>query len=295
MLTRREALAGIAALALPRPGFRPTYVLGSALYGTMPLSEILPEVARSGSSALDVWCLKHGNQREQLEEMGEDAFAGLLRKHEVALGAFTSYPKGPFGQAEELRLLKRLGGRVLVTGAAGPMGLSGPALRDAVGAFLEKLKPHAALAGELGVVLAIENHGGSLLGSPESIRRFAELNRSAAVGLAFAPHHLHARPEEMPRLIEELGPNLAFFYAQERGAGFAEPLGREKELLQLPGRGGGLDWRPLLEALRRIRYAGFVEIFMHPSPRGVPILPTAPEVTAAVNRSRAHLDALLPR
>jgi sugar phosphate isomerase/epimerase len=293
MTTRRDFLKAMSALPFlgQEDGFRLDYVLASALYGTMPLEVILPEVARSGASALDVWCLKHGNQREQVEAMGVDAFAALLKRHDVALGALTSYPKGPFGQADELRVLKRLGGRVLVTGSGGPKGLGGTALKDAVGGFVEKLKPHADLAGELGVRLAIENHGSTLLSSPESLRRFADANRSGAVGVAFAPHHLHEHAGEMPRLIEDLGPNLAFFYAQERGLGFTEALGREKEMLQLPGFGGGLEYRPLLAALRKIRYAGFVEIFMHPTPRGVPILPTAAEITAAVNRSRAYLDA----
>ena len=29
---------------------------------------------------------------------------------------------------------------------------------------------------------------------------------------------------------------------------------------------------------------------MHPTPRGIPILPTVGEITAAVNKSRAYLD-----
>ena len=44
------------------------------------------------------------------------------------------------------------------------------------------------------------------------------------------------------------------------------------------------------KALRDVRFKGVAEIFMHPTPRGIPILPTADEVTAAVNKSRAYLD-----
>ena len=286
LINRREACAFLLAAPFVQDvEFRLDYILASALYGTMDLDAILPEVARAGASAVDVWCLKHGNQREQVEAMGVDAFAILLKKHGVSLGAFTSYPKGPFGQAEELKTLKRLGGRVLVTGAGGKA--------DDARAFVEKMKPHAEFAEELGVTLAIENHGGSWLSTPDSLRRFADANRSRALGVAFAPHHLHAWADQMPRLIEDLGSNLAFFYAQEHGLGFLEKLEKEKELRQMPGFGGGLDYRPLLAALRKIRYAGFVEIFMHPTPRGVPILPTAAEITAAVNRSRACLEGCL--
>ena len=60
--------------------------------------------------------------------------------------------------------------------------------------------------------------------------------------------------------------------------------------LKLPGFGGGLDYRPVIKALADIRYTGLVEIFMHPTPRGVPILPTVPEITSAINRSRDYLE-----
>lgn len=296
MITRRQACAWLlGAAASPCLGavvdpFRLKYLLASALYGTMPLSTILPEVARAAAAAIDIWCLQHGNQREQVDAMGIDAFAGLLQKHCVTLGSFTRYPLGPFGLQDELKIVKRLGGSVIVTGSGGPKGLVGDELKKAVQGFVEKMKPHAAAAEEAGVTIAIENHGGSLLSSPESIRWFREFNRSSRVGVAFAPHHLHGKEEEMPRLIEELGPQLAFFYAQEHGPGFTEAPGIEKEILQMPGRGGGLDYRPLLVALKRIRYEGFVEIFMHPTPRGIPIYTTAGEITTAVNVSREYLD-----
>lgn len=297
LLTRRQACALIAgaaaapAFAAPAP-YRLKTILASALYGAMPLATVLPEVARAGAAAIDVWCLPHGKQREEVDEMGVDAFAALLREHQVAVGAFTRYPLGPFGLRDELKIVQRLGGRVIVTGSGGPKGLSGAELKDAVRAFLEKMKPHAEAAGEAGVTIAIENHSGSLLSSPDSIRWFAEFNRSPRLGVAFAPHHLPKAVDQMPGLIETLGPSLAFFYAQEYGLGFQEALGIEKEILQMPGRGGGLDYRPLVAALKKIRYEGYVEIFMHPTPRGIPIYPTAPEVTAAVNISRDYLDGV---
>ena len=60
---------------------------------------------------------------------------------------------------------------------------------------------------------------------------------------------------------------------------------------------GGLissgDAVPVVKALRDIRFAGFASIFMHPTPRGVPILPTAGEITAAVNQSREYVERCL--
>ena len=45
-----------------------------------------------------------------------------------------------------------------------------------------------------------------------------------------------------------------------------------------------------LGALRQIRYAGYVDIFTHAAPRGIPILQTAPQIAAVVNRSRVYLE-----
>ena len=277
------------AAAAPQP-FKLDYVLASSLYGTMPLDVILPEVRRAGAFALDVWCKPHGDQREQADAMGLDAFAALLRKHDVPLGVLTRYPLGAFGLAYEMAVAKQLGAKLIVTGTGGPRGVSGEDARREIRTFLEKMKPHAERAGELGVTIALENHGGSMLSHPDSIRAFAELNRSPALGVAFAPHHLHAWADQIPGLIGDLGKHLVFFYAQEHGRGFVGKLPKDQEMMQLPGRGGGLDYGPVVAALKKIKYAGFVEIFMHPTPRGVPILPTAAEITAAVNQSRAYLD-----
>ncbi len=85
MITRRKflhtlgAAAAASALAGPEP-FRLRYVLSSALYGETPLDVILPEVSKAGCESIDIWCKVHGNQREQIAEMGDEAFAALLEK-----------------------------------------------------------------------------------------------------------------------------------------------------------------------------------------------------------------------
>jgi sugar phosphate isomerase/epimerase len=153
------------------------------------------------------------------------------------------------------------------------------------------MKPHVATAEANGVTIAIENHGNSLLHHPDSLRYFAELNRSANLGVALAPHHLHPWIEQLPALIRDLGAKqIPFMYFQEHSEGISKKVAKEIELRQLPGFGGGLDYRPVIKALADIRYTGLVEIFMHPTPRGIPILPTVPEITAAINRSRDYIE-----
>ena len=71
-----------------------------------------------------------------------------------------------------------------------------------------------------------------------------------------------------------------------------KPMPKEEELQQMPGR-GNLDWKPLLSALKEIRFSGPTEIFMHPTPRGIPIMPTAAESTAEIIRAKNHLESLI--
>lgn len=303
MLSRRDflrtvpaaaAFVALSAQAQTKDDFKIRYTLSSALYGTMPLEVILPEVAKVGAESIDIWCKVHGDQREQATALGEEAFAALLKKHGARVGSSTRYPLGPFKLQEEMAWVKKHGGDLVICGCAPAKDPAGEAAKSAIKKFLEDMKPHVAKAEELGVTIAIENHIGQVLQHPDSLRYFAEFNRSAHLGVAFAPHHLHPWAEQIPSLIRDLGAkNLPFVYFQEHSAGIFKKASKEIEMQQLPGHGGGLDYRLVVKALRDVHFKGVAEIFMHPTPRGIPILPTVAEVTAAVNKSRAYLDKCL--
>lgn len=296
LLAAGGAVAGLAVAqgAAPeaRKGFALRYLLGSCLYGYMDLGSIVPEVAKAGAVALDIWPKVHGSQREQLDDLGEERFAALLARHNVKLGCITQYRLGPFRLADELKLAARLGCHTVVTGAEGPKGLTGEALKAAVKAFVEKMKPTLEAAGEQGVTVAVENHGNSLVESPDSLKWLVELRPCKQLGVALAPYHLAQEERLLSELIRALGDGLAVFYAWQHGEGCMTRMPKEKELLQMPGR-GALDFRPLLAALRDIRFDGWTEIFMHATPRGTAILELPADVTAEVNRSRAYLEQCL--
>ena len=82
------------------------------------------------------------------------------------------------------------------------------------------------------------------------------------------------------------------FYAWQYGMGCMKKLPKEQELLQMPGR-GKLDFTLIVKSLKAINYSGYTSIFMHPVPRGIPILPTAKETTKEINRAKNYLDAIL--
>lgn len=267
------------------------YMLASPMYGYASLEEILPEAAKIGAKTIDIWPKVHGNQREQVTEMGEERFRELLEKYDVGLGCVTQYPLGPFGLKDEILFCKRFACPLMVTGGEGPKGLKGVELKNAVRAFVEKLKPHLEFAAENGVTIAIENHANNLIESEDSLRYLIEFRPSEHLAVALAPYHLPQDAELLAKLIRDLGNGVALFYAWQHGTGCMQAQPKEKELLQMPGR-GELDFGPIVKALRDIKYSGWTEIFMHPFPRGIPIMATTTEVTDEINRARDYLKAL---
>ena len=273
--------------------FKLKYLLGSCMYGYLYVGEILPEVQRTGATAIDIWPKVHGNQREQLDDLGEERFAQMLKQPQVSLGCITQYKLGPFGLQNEMRLAQRMNCKTIVTSGSGPVGLVGGELKLAIGNFIEQMKPHLEVAAETGVTIAIENHANNLIASPDSLKWLVELAPNAHLGIAFAPYHLPQEAEMLGSLLSQLGNSVKVFYAWQHGMGCMEKLPKEQELLQLPGR-GTLDFAPMVKALVDMDYQGWTEIFMHPVPRGVSIRESVGEVSDEINAARAYLDAFLP-
>jgi len=265
------------------------HLLSSSLFGYSRLEEILPIAKRLGINSLDIWPKVHGNQREQLAEMGEDKFVELLSNNGCRLDCLTQYPLGPFGLADEMRLAKRLGCQTIVTGSGGPKGLQGDELKASIREFVEKLKPHLELAHKTGVRIAIENHANSLLDSPESMRWLCEMRPSDRLGIAFAPYHLSQNQELLSKLVRDVLPCIEVFYAWQHGKGSMQAQPKHDERLQLPGR-GSLDFLPLFRELRRGNYNRWVEVFMHPFPRGIPIAEEMPEVFELLSEAKSYVD-----
>lgn len=296
-LSRRSFLAAssLAAVSLARSAqaqtdtFALNYNLASCMYGELPLDVVVPEVRKIGASSIDIWPRPHGNQREQFDAMGRDAFEALLESHNVSLGMITRYDLGPYKLHDELALASDLGARIIVTGSG---NIQGDSIKARVQTFIERMKPHLERAEETGVSIAIENHANALIESPDSLRYLAELSPSKRLGIALAPYHLPQDPALLAGLIRDIAPRLTHFYAWEHGHGCHEKMPKALEMQQLPGY-GPLDFAPIIKALRYIDYQGWTSIFMHPVPRGIPILPDAAQVTQAINRSREYLDALI--
>lgn len=275
-----------------RKPFQLNYIVASCMYGTLPLETILQETPETGAQYLEIWARRHGNQREQIEELGVEKTRQLFDKYKVKLGSFTCFKYGLFNMQGEMDLVNKLGGDMVICNSGGPKGLKGAELKAAIKTFAEKLKPHVAAAEEKGITIGLENHGGGLINDPDTQRWLMDEIPSRNFGMALAPYHLEQDEALIAELITDLDQRLVHFQAWQHGMGCMKKLPKEQELMQLPGR-GQLNFVPILAALKKIGYPGRTEIFMHPVPRGIPILPTAKEVTAEINRSRAYLDLCL--
>ena len=282
MTNRRRFLQFLSACAVApafaaEPPWKLNYLLASSMYGSLPLAEILPEVKKTGATGIELWPKKHGTQREEIDAIGHDKFAEMLKAQGLTFGGTTRYDLGPFRLTEEIGVVKKLGGTFIVTGGAGDYKVSPEQLKVNVNAFVEKMKPHAALAAENGVTLGWLADG---------------IRDIPGIGIALAPYHLPQDAALQAGLIKHIDQKMTLFYAWEYGMSCAKAMPKDEELQQMPGR-GKLDWKPLLQALKDIRFTGPTEIFMHPTPRGIPILPTAAETTAEIVRAKNYLDSLI--
>ncbi|HEY1048950.1 MAG TPA: TIM barrel protein [Prosthecobacter sp.] len=300
-MNRRRFIQSLSALAAA-PAFaaesavpwKLNYMLASSMYGNLSLAEILPEVKKTGATAIELWPKKHGTQREEMDAIGHDKFADMLKEHEVGFGGTTRYDLGPLKLEKEIAIVKKFGGTFIVTGGKGEWkNVKPPQLKANVKDFVETMKPHAALAAESGVTIGIENHINNLIDKPDSLKWLADgIRNMPGIGIALAPFHLPQDPALLAELIRHIDQKLTLFYAWEHGMGCSKPMPKEEELQQMPGR-GPLDWKPLLQALKETNFTGPTEVFMHPTPRGIPILPTAAETTAEIVRGEKHLDSLI--
>ena len=300
-LSRRDSLAigataiassmcKIAAVAKDED-FRLRYTVASCMYGYAPVEEVLSQLALCRAESIDLWPKVHGDQREQVDAMGMDEFQQLLEKHKTRVDVISAYRFNIFDLEPEIKFAQSIGCPMLVTMAKGATGLSGVPLKESIVGFMQKLRPHIDIAADHNVTLLIENHSGSMINSVDAIRYLVDEFKSDYVRLALAPAHLPQEPELLGSLVKEVGDRLGFFYAWQHGKGFREKMPREDELLQMPGR-GQLDFGPMVRALRELRYTGLVEVMMHPTPRGIPIMPTTAEVTEEITKSHAYLSQL---
>jgi sugar phosphate isomerase/epimerase len=255
------ALAGLSgrAIAEPASSWRMRLALSSVMLAELPIEEVCARAARLGFEAIDIWCPfgKCKHLTEVVAHLGPDGLKELLAKHKLTLASFTTYRVGPekVGFPAYADFIGKFGGGVVVRESEYTK-VKPENLTAAMRAFFEKLKPQIEMAAENKVRLAIENHSDAMLNSPDSFKAFVDLNPAPQhVGLGVAPYHLQNIKAPVDEVIRTAGSQLLFFYAWQAADG----------MKQLPGHGPA-DLVPWLKALAEIRYAGFVNPFLHGEP-----------------------------
>lgn len=262
----RTAAMPLAAMALPGSAgraiaaaeapWRLRLAFSSVMRSGLPIEAVCERAAELGFEGIDIWgpfdnCRHLGDAAGCL---GPAGLKRLLAMHRLELASFTTYTNKAemVGFPAHADFIGRCGGGVVVRESeyikAEPENLAA-----AMRAFFEKLKPQIEKAAASKVRLAIENHGGALLNSPDSFKAFVDLNPEPQhVGVAVAPYHLQNIKAAVDEVIRVSGSQLLFFYAWQSARGMD----------QLPGHGPA-DFVPWIKALADIRYRGFVNPFMH--------------------------------
>ena len=226
---------------------------GSSInFTALPIEQACQRLAALGFEAIDVWSAHAGcpHLDDALQRLKAEGLKELLAKNRLKLNSFSVYAGGYPRYAE---LLGQCGGGVAIRGSAGPCDPKD--LVAKMKSFLEQLKPELDLAEKYNSYLAIENHGSSLLDSPDSFKAFVELNKNPRLGVALAPYHLQAIHASVEDVIAIAGPQLFYFYAWQLAPGVE----------QLPGL-GKTDFAPWLAALAKIDYRWYVNPFLHGEP-----------------------------
>ncbi|MHC4173058.1 MAG: sugar phosphate isomerase/epimerase family protein [Planctomycetota bacterium] len=272
------AAAGITVSFLPtwaqepaaREKWRMRLSTSSIHFMQLPIEQACERIAKLGFEAIDIWSAHQGcpHLDDVAERLGPNGLKKLLAKHKLKLFAFSVY-KG--GYARYAELLGAAGGGVAIQGSGPPC--KPEELTNRMHTFIEDLKPLVDLAEKHNSYLAIENHGGALLCSLDSLKAFVDINTSPRLGIALAPYHIQTLKASVPEAIRICDRQLFFFYAWQHYPG---PK-------QLPGI-GPTDMTPWIRALTGIRYRGYVNPFMHGHPE--------PDVmTAGLAKSRDYLKA----
>jgi len=286
-VTRREFIRGAAVAGAafcgvssvgandkPKADWKMKLATSSVMFDKLPIEQVCQRVAKLGLGGLDIWApftwggAKCKHLADVKKRLGGKGLKALLKKHKLELAAFTIYGHK---LADYSGLIGDFGGGVVVRGA-GAKRSSAKDLTPKMKAFFEKLKPDIELAEKCNARIAIENHGGSLLSSPDSFKAFVELNpNKKRVGIAVAPYHLQAYKTPVEDVIKTAGDQCLFLYAWQRGKSFT----------QMPGVGPA-DFTPWIKALAELKYAHYSSIFMHGHP-------PADEMEAAVAKSRDYI------
>jgi sugar phosphate isomerase/epimerase len=154
-----------------------------------------------------------------------------------------------------LNLCAELGAPHITTEPGGPLA-PGQNRADAIDLFIESLKPLAAHAHDVGVLLLIEPEPGLLLETTDQYLEVAERLAAPSVGLNFDVGHAYCVGEDLPRAIAKLAPHIRHYHFEDIAAT------RIHHHL-VPGT-GAIDFAAVLAAIRATEYDRWLTVELYP-------------------------------
>jgi sugar phosphate isomerase/epimerase len=154
-----------------------------------------------------------------------------------------------------LSLCAELGAPHITTEPGGPVA-EGQTRQQAVGLFVEILKPLAEHAHKEGVMLLIEPEPGLLLETTDQYLEVAERVNAPSIGLNFDIGHAYCVSEDIPAAIKKLAPHIRHYHVEDISA--------ERVHHHLVPGTGAIDFGEVFRAIRATGYDGWVTVELYP-------------------------------
>ncbi|HQR41093.1 MAG TPA: sugar phosphate isomerase/epimerase family protein [Gemmatales bacterium] len=154
-----------------------------------------------------------------------------------------------------LDMAKELGAPCITTEPGGPLE-PGQSWEDALGIFCESLRPVADHAQSIGVPLLVEPEPGLLIETAAQYERFASVFNHPGIGLNFDIGHMYCVKDDPATAIRQLAKHIRHVHLEDIDAT------RVHHHL-VPGQ-GAIDFKPILQALKDVKYTGWVTIELYP-------------------------------
>lgn len=155
-----------------------------------------------------------------------------------------------------LDLCAELGAPHITTEPGGPLA-PGQSRQEAIDLFVEALKPLAEHAHRRGVLLLIEPEPGLLVETTEQYLEVAERVDAPSIGLNFDVGHAYCMAEDIVEQVHRLAAHTRHYHFEDIAAT------RVHHHL-IPGL-GAIDFPPIVEAIRRTGYDGWITVELYPN------------------------------
>ncbi|QVL34650.1 sugar phosphate isomerase/epimerase [Telmatocola sphagniphila] len=154
-----------------------------------------------------------------------------------------------------LTLAKALGAKCITTEPGGPVE-KGQSWQSALKLFIEMIKPVAEHAEKEGVLLLVEPEPELLIETADQFEEFMKHIDSPAIGLNFDIGHSYCVSDDPATTVERLAKYLKHVHLEDIAA-------TRKHHHLVPGE-GVIDFKPVIQSLKKIGYDGWVTIELYP-------------------------------